>query len=87
MPVSGFTDFAHAVEFLCVQFGASVTSWHRSAKRNAKVGGHPNSKHLVGLAVDVVLDDPANHGELLAACSRMGLKAIDEGDHIHIQVA
>jgi hypothetical protein len=86
MPVSGFTDFAHAVEFLCQQFGGSVTSGHRSAKRNAAVGGVPNSLHLQGLAVDIVLDDPAHHGEFLMACSRLGLRAIDEGDHIHVQV-
>ena len=86
MQVASFTDFHHAVEFLCTQFGGSITSGHRSTARNAMVGGHKNSKHLDGLAVDMVLDDPAQHGELMAACSRLGLRAIDESDHIHVQV-
>ncbi len=35
-----------------------VTSWIRSATRNARVGGCLHSKHLTGDAVDVVYDGP-----------------------------
>lgn len=61
--------------------GARVTSFWRSPERNALCGGHPESQHLVGLAIDVV------HPGALAAFHRVGLvHTIDEGDHVHNQV-
>ena len=76
----------HAVQHLCLVFEGSVTSGRRTQKRNKLVGGVEHSLHLVGLAADIVLDEPSKHGELLEACGRLGLRAIDEGDHIHVQV-
>jgi len=43
---------------LCASTGGTVTSWIRSAGRNARVGGCLHSKHLTGDAVDVVYDGP-----------------------------
>ena len=63
----------------------SVTSWFRSAKRNAQVGGHPKSKHLVGLGLDIVLDDPKDKPKMVETLRAIGLSALDEGDHLHIQ--
>lgn len=63
----------------------SVTSWYRSVKRNAKVGGHPQSKHLVGLGLDIVLDDPKDKPTIIKMLNAFGLSALDEGDHLHIQ--
>lgn len=41
-------------------FGLSVTSWGRSPKRNAQVGGSKTSQHLIWGAFDVVPDDFAS---------------------------
>jgi hypothetical protein len=37
----------------CRRFGGSVVSGIRSETRNVGVGGHPESRHLKGLAADV----------------------------------
>jgi len=60
-----------------------ATSWWRSRLDNARVGGHPNSQHLTGLAVDVL---PDAAGEAFAQFARrVGLVVVDEGDHFHVQ--
>ncbi len=38
----------------------SGTSWWRSEEHNAAVGGHPSSKHILGMARDYVA--PTRHG-------------------------
>lgn len=63
----------------------SVTSWFRTRAHNTAVGGVPNSKHLLGLAVDVVLDTSGYREQLMVDAGRLGLWALDEGDHIHLQ--
>ena len=67
-------------------FPFSVTSWIRSAKRNKEVGGLATSYHLLGLAVDVVLDNPADKARFIKEAKRLGFDAIDEGDHVHLEV-
>lgn len=58
----------------------SATSWFRTTERNAAVGGHPESAHLVGLAIDV---PPSPR---MAEVSRsLGLWVVEEGDHTHVQ--
>lgn len=78
--------FVQALENLRAAYEFSVTSWYRSKKHNAKVGGHPASKHLIGLGVDVVLDDPRLTGQFMGAARMQNLLALDEKDHIHVQV-
>ena len=63
----------------------SETSGLRSVKRNAAIGGMPLSAHLIGLAVDVILDEPARVSELTAFAAKMGLIVLDDGDHVHIE--
>ncbi len=71
-----------AAEFPRVRF----TSWWRDRAENARVGGHPNSQHLTGLAVDVAQRGATEGVEaFIAACEAVGLVVIDEGDHWHIQ--
>jgi len=60
-----------------------ITSWYRDGVDNLRVGGDPVSQHLLGLAVDAVVDDPAH---LVAAAQAAGLVAVDEGDHVHVQM-
>lgn len=85
-------DVLRVIEFVCqvlslrLAFVFSVTSWGRSEKRNKAVKGHPASKHLRWLAVDIVLDDPFRKADFIAGCGFIGLKALDEGDHVHVQV-
>jgi hypothetical protein len=77
--------FEDKIRLLAVLFPLSVTSWLRSRKHNAAVGGVPNSQHLAGLAVDVVLDDPNQNGGFLLWAERQHLQVIIEGDHLHVQ--
>ena len=78
-------DFMSRVLELCEHFGASVTSYYRTPKHNRAVGGVPHSKHLTAEACDVVLDDPRQLTDAIAAARRAGLVAIPEADHLHLQ--
>lgn len=60
-----------------------LTSYFRTPHENAAVGGDPWSQHLVGWAIDVVGDDA---GEFAKRVRRAGLIAVQESDHLHIQV-
>lgn len=77
--------FAFLIHTLCTIHSASVTSWIRTAKRNAAVGGGVNSRHLIGMGCDCVLDDKAKTAAFTAAARALGLQVADEGDHIHIE--
>lgn len=63
----------------------SLTSWWRSWEENLRVGGStsPLSQHLAGLAVDVV---PGNWPAFVRSARAAGLVAVDEGDHVHVQL-
>lgn len=63
----------------------AITSWWRSAERNASVGGSPDSQHLLGIALDLVVT-PGSERRAVAAFAAAGLRAIDEGDHVHLQL-
>jgi hypothetical protein len=59
----------------------TVTSWYRSPTENALVGGHVESQHLLGLAIDVVaLPTPS-----LDQARRNGLVVVVESTHAHLQ--
>ena len=78
-------DFTCKINILSMAHAFSVTSWLRTPARNEAVGGAKRSKHLFGLAVDCVLDDPSKAKNLVKSAGEMGLVAIEEGDHVHIQ--
>lgn len=67
--------------------GASVTSWGRTTRRNALVGGTPDSHHLTDTAADVVYDTylPLRTAQELAA--DLGLFVFREVDHDHIHLS
>jgi len=87
-------EFSDSMASLCEKHGGSVTSWIRSKKHNAKVGGKSNSRHLTGFGMDVVLDADedgiaGNDATAIKAFQEdaysLGIFALDEGDHIHCQ--
>jgi uncharacterized protein YcbK (DUF882 family) len=77
--------FLMLVHTLCTIYPASVTSWIRTPKRNAAIGGKPESRHLLGMAVDIVPDDPLDGPRIIASARRLGLDAYDAKSHIHIE--
>ena len=79
-------DFLQIKMLLSARFRFSETSGLRSVSRNATVGGSTQSRHLYWLASDVVLDAPDENHAFCAEAKRQGLVAVDEGDHIHLQV-
>lgn len=81
-------DFAEAVSLYCLLHGGSITSWGRSTKHNADVGGVPGSAHRFWRGADVVYDDPTTPTRdtlRLEYARRLGLKIVVEGDHDHLQ--
>ena len=77
--------FEDKIKSLLLAYPGSITSWIRSPKRNKAVGGAAHSMHLVGLAVDIVLDDPKQNYDCIQMATRIGgLWMVDEGDHIHM---
>jgi hypothetical protein len=79
-------EFAAMVIHLCALYQCSVTSWIRTQERNRKVGGHQKSTHLVGFGADLVPDDMDAKPALVAAARLLGLDAVDESHHVHIEV-
>lgn len=62
--------------------GDTVTSWWRSPEKNADVGGHAESQHLVGLAFDVSSLSPPDIARLLRS---VGFTTIEAARHVHAQ--
>ena len=79
-------EFIRKIFTLSHEFAFSISSWKRTEKRNRLVGGKPTSKHLIWLAVDIVLDSLELKDFFFKRVKELGLKYLDEGDHIHVQV-
>lgn len=80
-----FEEFTRAVRQFCDSTNASITSWKRTAERNAEIGGVPGGPHVFWLAVDVVYDRAPLLAERLRIAHTLGLTLLDEGDHDHLQ--
>jgi len=80
-------EFHQYMMMLSDRYGFRVTSYYRSARANNLPGiqGHIDSRHMLWLAMDIIMDDPFDADKLKSECSRQDLIAVDEGDHIHIQ--
>lgn len=63
-----------------------VSSYVRNPLLNTEVGGVANSLHQIGLAIDLVPDDPALYAPLAAAWRSLGLDAVFEQDHLHVEL-
>jgi hypothetical protein len=90
-PPASLCEFIQRVLCLCAIHDASVSSWVRSEGHNTYVGGSPNSAHRISrgaFAADVVLDmhgDPEKISNLCQDAKKLGLRYLDEIDHIHLQ--
>ena len=68
----------------------TVTSGFRSIAHNRRVGGMPNSFHLLGRALDVQRRPGVTHQAIDSALRRAGfvlVESLDEGDHSHFAFA
>jgi hypothetical protein len=65
--------------------GAQISSRQRTPQHNAEVGGVPNSQHLSGTAADFVIP-PQQRPSFIADARKRGFEAIDEGDHVHLEL-
>jgi uncharacterized protein YcbK (DUF882 family) len=64
---------------------AVATSWYRDSLGNRGVGGATYSQHLLAFAADFSMP----RGQMRAftvAATELGMVAIDEGDHVHVQM-
>jgi hypothetical protein len=73
------------VFMLCYKHNGSVTSWGRTKKHNKDVGGVQNSYHMLWISCDVVLDTMEKSEEFEKDSASLGLLALLEGDHYHLQ--
>lgn len=78
-------EFASRCLIICLRWFASVTSWGRTEKRNLWVQGVPGSNHLLFLGMDVILDDQKKDIDFEKDCAKLGLQALYEVDHYHLQ--
>lgn len=84
-PLAALAAFAQAVALYRDLTSCSVTSWGRTPTRNGRVGGHPRSRHLVDLAVDVVYDRPLALDTARELAHTAGLMLTRESDHDHLE--
>lgn len=80
-------EFVTIVCKICFEYNCSVTSWIRTTKRNAAVGGHSRSRHMTGYGIDLVPDNWDDADAIVQKAHQSGLSALNEGDHIHIQTS
>ncbi len=63
----------------------NITSAYRCEKHNTAVGGEKDSKHMLGLAVDIACTDKHERYRLVMIAMSMGLKGIGIGENlVHI---
>jgi len=78
-------DLIEGVVFLCCKHRGSVSSWGRTPGHNKAVGGVENSLHQIWLGCDVVLDVNQKNVVFEADARELGLSALWEKDHYHLQ--
>ena len=79
-------DFAAQIESVRARYGGSIISWGRSEKHNKEVGGHEDSFHLIGLAVDIFFDTQKGIQQATKLFRRLGLWTKKNGDlTLHVQ--
>ena len=90
MPTLSVDEFQTKIRMLAVGYPLSVTSWGRSRKRNAEVGGRPTSLHLSWVGLDGVLDSAGDIPAFTKRAEQAGIRVVNEMDtsspHLHLQV-
>lgn len=85
-PITMPTDLNSAFASLSNSFpGTQITSTTRTPEHNREVGGVANSQHLRGTAADFAVP-AAQRPAFIEAARRQGFEAIDEGDHVHLEL-
>ena len=79
--------FLDALMQLAGRFKFRETSGYRSAGGNQIVGGVKYSSHQFWLGRDILLDPGEDTVMFTEAARRVGLKVLNEGDHLHVQPA
>jgi len=79
------STFVETLLILRIRWPFSVTSWGRTVYHNQEVGGVADSHHLRWLGMDVVLDGVKRDSLFEKDCDRMGIRALWEDDHYHLQ--
>lgn len=77
--------FWQEITSACHVFNTRVTSGPRSISWNSAVGGVTDSDHLYGFAADLAGHESTHAPAIILHFTRVGLHAINEGDHIHVQ--
>jgi len=75
---AGLPEFVHTGGTGFLEF----TSWYRTPFGNEAVAGDPFSQHLLALALDLKAED---QDRLVRRFKDLGLVAINEGSHVHVQ--
>jgi hypothetical protein len=65
--------------------GTQISSMQRTPEHNREVGGVPNSQHIAGTAGDFVVPRE-EQAQFIAQAKARGFEAIQEGDHIHLEL-
>jgi len=80
-----YIEYCIAVAQLAAIANFRVTSWWRSPLGNRRVGGHPQSYHLVGMGLDLVPDSEVDKATIKVHGPRLGFQVLDEGNHLHLE--
>jgi len=92
-----FEDFGEGLKMDVLKFCAlvitlrakhqfSVTSWGRTVKHNKDVGGVEGSDHLMWVGMDVILEPMDKNLDFEKDSGKIGLTALFEKDHYHLQI-
>lgn len=74
MDINFLYKLEHARELAGVPF--NITSGYRTKDHNAKVGGVPNSSHLIGVAADIAVSGGNQRYIILNALIKAGFKRL-----------